>query len=83
MNIPAEFYEAQLKASLTPRLTPLRRLNGSVEILAACDTLQFPQYSAYHAGMFNEAHKRAVHQSQFPRDLAAAFALGQKLTAGR
>lgn len=51
---------------------------GSAETLYSCDTLQFDDYSKYYAGMFDEAHKIAHHEEQFPKDLQAAFELGKR-----
>jgi multimeric flavodoxin WrbA len=60
----------------------LERLNGAfVEQIAACDTLQWKDYSAYHAPMFDEAHKRRVRALEFPEDLARARAAGARLAA--
>ena len=42
------------------------RLGGSSEYYAACDTLQFDDYSKFAAGSFNEAHKRKVRENTFP-----------------
>ncbi len=60
----------------------LSRLNGSVARLAVYDTLQFGDFSRYAAGGFDEAHKKEVHETQFPKDLHAAFALGRDLALG-
>ena len=57
----------------------MKRLGGSSEYYAACDTLQFEDYSRFAAGTFNEAHKRKVRQEQFPKDLQAAYDIGFRL----
>ena len=54
----------------------MKRLGGSSEYYAACDTLQFEDYSKFAAGTFDEAHKRKVRQEQFPKDLQAAYGIG-------
>ena len=60
----------------------LARLNGpAVEQLASCDTLQFDDYSLYHAPAFDEAHKRRVRQERFPLDLDKAFEMGARLAS--
>ncbi|MDR3153766.1 MAG: NAD(P)H-dependent oxidoreductase [Deltaproteobacteria bacterium] len=60
----------------------LGRLNGAfVEQIFACDTLQFSDYSKYHAPMFDEALKLKSRAEDFPRDLAAARAAGARLAA--
>ena len=58
-----------------------RRLGGSSEYYAACDTLQFDDYSKFAAGTFNETHKRKVRETQFPKDLQAAYDIGFRLLA--
>lgn len=52
---------------------------GSCETLYSCDTYQFIDYSKYYAGMFNEAHKAAHREKQFPIDLQNAYELGKRL----
>ena len=52
---------------------------GSCETLFSCDTYQFDYYSKYRSSMFDEAHKRAVREEQFPRDLQAARELGMRI----
>lgn len=42
---------------------------------------QFIDYSNYHAGAFDEAHKRKVRENQFPKDMEAAYEIGRKLTS--
>ena len=58
-------------------------LNGSVEAYACCDTLQVADYSKYNMAGFDEAHKRAMREKQFPVDLEKAFEMGARLSAGR
>ena len=53
----------------------MKRLGGSSEYSAACDTLQFEDYARFDAGTFDEAHRRKVRQEQFPKDLQTAAAL--------
>ncbi len=57
----------------------LGNLLGSAETLYSCDTLQFDDYSKYYADKFNEAHKIKHHETQFPKDLEAAFELGKRV----
>ncbi len=53
---------------------------GSCETLYACDTYQFDDYSRYYAGMFDEKHKAAHRDQQFPLDMQKAYELGRKVT---
>ena len=57
----------------------MKRLGGSSEYYAACDTLQFEDYSKFAAGTFNEEHKRKVRETQFPKELQAAYDIGYRL----
>ena len=57
----------------------MKRLGGSSEYYAACDTLQFDDYSKFAAGTFNEEHKRKMRENQFPKDLKAAYDIGFRL----
>ncbi len=57
-------------------------LNGSVEVYDCCDTLQVSDYSKFDMASFDEAHKKAVHDKQFPLDLENAFRMGARLGSG-
>ena len=57
-----------------------KALNGEWEYMTANDTLQFNDYSKYAAGVFDEKHKRKVHQEQFPIDCDKAFDMGKRLS---
>lgn len=56
-----------------------RRIFGHCEVLNSYDTYQFTDYSKYDCDMFDEAHKKQVHETQFPKDLEKAFDLGKRL----
>ena len=79
MNAPLPTYESWYKAKMEGLARSLGALNGRVELLPCCDTLQVADYSRYAMAGFDEAHKRAVRETQFPRDLEAAFRLGVEL----
>lgn len=57
----------------------LNKLGGSAEKYTAVNTLQFDDYSKYHAASFCEAEKLAYHKQQFPKDKAAAYEIGLRL----
>ena len=80
MNAPETFYKGNMEQSLINRVGILQRLGGTVEVYAACDTYQFHDYSKYHAGVFDEVHKRKVRKEQFPKDMEAAYEIGCRLT---
>lgn len=79
MNAPEEYYKNVMGQSLQLHPNILQRLGGNVEVYASCDTYQFNDYSKYHAGVFDEAHKRKVRETQFPKDMEAAYEIGRKL----
>lgn len=81
MNAPEAFYKKNMEQSLKKRAEIFQRLGGTVEVYAACDTYQFSDYSKYHAGTFNEDHKRKVREEQFPKDMEAAYEIGRRLIA--
>ncbi|MDR1165316.1 MAG: flavodoxin family protein [Deltaproteobacteria bacterium] len=83
MNIPADLIETfEYDALLRLHKGFLARLNGpGVETLLACDTLQFSDYSQYHAPMFSEEKKKKVRETDFPLALREAFAMGARFGA--
>jgi multimeric flavodoxin WrbA len=81
MNAPKAFYDLAYRKKAKEVAQSFKGLNGSVEVCACCDTLQVADYSKYSMASFNEDHKRAMREKQFPKDLAKAFELGAKLGA--
>ena len=79
MNAPKLFASTAYRGMMKQYADVMKRLGGSSETYAACDTLQFEDYSRFAAGTFDEAHKRKVRQEQFPRDLQAAYDIGFRL----
>ena len=79
MNAPQTFYKLQYKRKLDGQAAAFRGLNGKVQILPSCDTLQVSDYSKFNMASFNEKHKREHHEKQFPKDLAAAREMGAEL----
>lgn len=59
----------------------LGRMFGSCETLCSTDTCQFEDYGRMAADGFDAAHKQRRRAEQFPKDRAAAFALGVRLAA--
>ena len=80
MNAGQEYYDTAYKAKMEEYFAPYRFLNGRTEILASCDTLQVKDYSKYDMRAWNEEHKKAVYESQFPIDLERAFLMGAELS---
>ena len=81
MNAPKVFANTAYRKVMKQYSNAMKRLGGSSEYYAACDTLQFKDYSRFAAGTFNEAHKRKVREEQFPKDLQAAYDIGHRLAA--
>ena len=79
MNASKEYAEKGYKQLMEQYANVMQRLGGSTEYYAACDTLQFEDYSKVAAGTFNEAHKRQMREEQFPKDLQAAYDIGFRL----
>ncbi len=78
MNV-GEDYSSTYEPMMRGTASMLGRLSGSTEYYAAKDTLQFEDYSKYHAASFNESEKRARREQPFSKDLAAAFEIGARL----
>jgi len=80
MNCPEMMLE---KVNFLPTLTAccnnLRMVFGHNEMLLACNTLQFNDYSRYAAGFINGDMKRMYHDTHFPVDLKNAYDLGKRL----
>ena len=80
MNAPKAYYELSYKKKAKELAQSFRALNGTVEVLPCCDTLQVTDYSRFNMAGFNEAHKKEMREKQFPLDLEAAFCLGARLS---
>ena len=79
MNASKEYADKGYRGMMEQYANAMKRLGGISEYYAACDTLQFDDYSRFAAGNFNEAHKRKVREEQFPKDLQAAYDIGFRL----
>jgi multimeric flavodoxin WrbA len=80
MNVPQEGYEKMYEARMQQSFAVLNKLNGEVVDYACCDTLQFNDYAKFQTSMFSEEHKHKIREEQFPKDLAEAYQIGQKLS---
>ncbi len=83
MNAPKAYYNLSYSKKAKELAHSFRALNGSVEVYPCCDTLQVKDYSQYNMAGFNEAHKKAMREKQFPLDLAHAFQMGARLGRGK
>ena len=60
------------------------RLFGEPQVLHACNTYQFDDYSKYKCERFSEPEKAAYRDAHFPQELEAARKIGAALiTAGK
>ena len=81
MNAPKIYASTAYRGIMKQYANAMKRLGGSTEYYAACDTLQFENYAKFAAGTFSEEHKRKVHEEQFPKDLQAAYDIGFRLAS--
>lgn len=80
MNCPKEWMEKyNYDTILNDNVKSLEHVLGYSEALYSCDTYQFVDYSKYDIDLFDEKHKAQVRDKQFPKDLKAAFELGERL----
>ena len=79
MNAPQSIYQMYYKERLTEQAEAFRSLNGEVQMLNCFDTLQVKDYSKFSMAGFNEEHKKAHHEQQFPLDLENARQMGAAL----
>lgn len=79
MNAPRQIFDRWYKSKAEELTRSFSALNGRVELLPCCDTLQVKDYSKFNMAGFDEAHKKAVHETQFPLDLEKAFQMGARL----
>ena len=80
MNCPNEDLYRQVKYDVLLEASA-RQLGmfGPTEILLSFNTWQFPEYSRYDAEAFDLTAKQIQRDTQFPKDLEAARALGHRL----
>ena len=82
MNAPQAYYDSAYRTETEALAGTFGFLNGETEICTSCDTLQVNDYDRFSMAGFDAAHKKMMHETQFPRDLDAAFRLGAKLCRG-
>ena len=84
MNCPEQFMERhhcpELLEEFVGSLTWLLGDGSSKgEVVCACDTWQFTDYSMYDVPMFDVEKKAEQREKQFPIDLQNAFDMGKRL----
>ena len=80
MNCTKERYEmVNYPTILAPDKNYLEMFFGHCEVLNAYNTYQFNDYSKYMADVFDEKEKAHVRETQFPKDLEAAYEMGKRL----
>ena len=82
MNVTEDMMRTLKYAEL---LRPMEFFVGNVfsppQVMYACNTYQFDDYSKYKIECFSEADKAAHRERQFPVDMQAAFVMGEKMVA--
>ena len=78
MNAGKDIYDRAYKVAMENYFSAFMMLNGDVEIIPVYDTLQIKDYSKYEMAGFNEEHKKAVREEQFPADLKKAYEIGER-----
>ena len=81
MNAPRAVYDSWYQGKAQELVRSFSALNGSVEVLPCCDTLQVADYSRFSMAGFDAEHKQQMRKEQFPKDLEKAFRLGARLSA--
>lgn len=79
MNAPRQYFDMFYQAKAEELTRIFSSLNGKVELLPCCDTLQVKEYSKFNMAGFDEAHKKQMRETQFPLDLERAFQMGARL----
>ena len=80
MNCPRDWMEKyNYPVILEDNVKSLNHVFGYSEALYSCDTYQFVDYSKYDIDLFDEKEKARVRDTQFPKDLQAAFNMGIKM----
>ena len=82
MNVPESMMEEMNYYQELGRISEFTQLvlqSESVDTLYICDTFQFNDYAQYDADWFDVEHKKSMHKELFPKDLAKAFALGERM----
>ena len=80
MNCPRDWMEKyNYPVILEDNVKSLNHVFGYSEALYSCDTYQFIDYSKYDIDLFDEKEKAKVRDTQFPKDLQAAFDMGIKM----
>ncbi len=78
MNVTKSMYETLYEQPLLNKIKPLERLGGKIKLYGSYDTLQFDDYTKYQAAIFDEQHKKKIHEEIFPKDLLAAYEIGRQ-----
>ena len=78
-DAPRQYFDTWYQAKAKELTQSFSALNGRVELLPCCDTLQVKDYSRFNMAGFDEKHKKEMRAKQFPLDLENAFQMGTRL----
>lgn len=80
MNALPAFYEQAYQRRAKELTDLFSSLNGTVELLPCCDTLQVRDYSKFNMAAFDAEHKKKMRDIQFPKDMKEAYQMGVGLS---
>ena len=84
MNVSsAEMEQYGYLQNLKGMETFVGRLFGEPQVLHACNTYQFDDYSKYECERFSESEKAAYRDEHIPQELEAARRIGAAMVAGK
>ena len=78
-NTPERYKMVHYDTILAPDQQYLEQFFGSCEVLNAFNTWQFPDYDKYDSGAIDVEMKKWYRENQWPKDMAAAFDMGQRM----
>lgn len=78
-NTPERYIMVHYDTILAPDQQYLEQFFGSCEVLNAFNTWQFPDYDKYDSGAIDVEMKKWYRENQWPKDMAAAFDMGQRM----
>ncbi len=76
MNAPREYYDSCYAGRMNEFFAPMRFLNGKTELIPVCDTVQVSDYAKYDMRGIDGDHKKARHETEFPKVLGLARKIG-------
>lgn len=83
MNVPNDIlYRVGYEEKFKQYANLLSRMFGPSESQIVPDTYQFHDYAKYMATAFDAESKKIRHETEFPKELQKAYAIGARLASG-